>query len=114
MSISTFLRVTIVFAHFRQDLILQQATDFEMTGNNSCVLMVPLRYTKFSVCSNSCPSTSRRNFLFSSSKNWHSLFCMFICMPIFWLTCATPVSVFCNLFSCSVSKAPHWLHSKHF
>jgi len=33
MSISTFLRVTIVFAHFRQDRILRQATDFEMTGN---------------------------------------------------------------------------------
>ena len=33
MSISTFLRVTIVFVHFRQDRILRQATDFEMTDN---------------------------------------------------------------------------------
>src|SRR6218665_3567142 len=49
----------------------------------SCVLMFPPRYTKFSVCSNSCPSTSRRNFLFPSLQNRHSVFCMFIFMPIF-------------------------------
>src|SRR6218665_2769998 len=36
----------------------------------SCVLIFPPRYTKFSVCSNSCPYTSRRNFLFPSPRNW--------------------------------------------
>src|SRR6218665_4053347 len=50
----------------------------------SCVLIFPPRYTKFSVCSNSCPSTSRRNFLFPAPRNWHSVFCMLIFMPIFW------------------------------
>src|SRR6218665_55337 len=49
----------------------------------SCVLIFPPRYTKFSVCSNSCPSTSTRNFLFPSPRNWHSVFCMLIFMPIF-------------------------------
>src|SRR6218665_3646377 len=38
----------------------------------------------------------KQNFLLLSPKNWHSVFCMFIFMPIFGLTCVTPVSVFCN------------------
>ena len=36
---------------------------------------------------------------------FHSVFCMLIFMPIFWLTCATSVNVFYNPFSCSASKA---------
>src|SRR6218665_575288 len=47
---------------------------------SNCVLIFPPRYTKFSVCSNSCPSTSRRNFLFPSPRNWHSVFCMIIAL----------------------------------
>src|SRR6218665_1866339 len=31
---------------------------------------------------------------------WHSVF-----MPIFWLTCATSVNIFCNPFSCSARRA---------
>src|SRR6218665_2395424 len=42
----------------------------------SCVLIFPPRYTQFSICSNSCPSPSRQNFLFPSPRNWHSVFCM--------------------------------------
>src|SRR6218665_320033 len=75
-------------------------------SDSSCVLIFPPRYTKFSLCSNSCPSTSRRNFLFPSPRNWHSVvFCMLIYMPIFWLICATSVNIFCNPFSCSASRA---------
>src|SRR6218665_1702315 len=78
---------------------------FTSLSDPSCVLDVPTpRYTKFSTCSNSSPSTSRRNFLFPSPRNRHSVFCMFIFIPIFWLTCVTPVS-FCNSFSCSASRA---------
>src|SRR6218665_2360103 len=51
----------------------------------SCVLIFPPRYTKFFVCSNSCHSTSRRNFLFSSPRNWHSVFCMLMQNTIYWL-----------------------------
>src|SRR6218665_269484 len=46
------------------------------------MLIFPPRYTKFWVCSNSCPSTSRRHFLFRSPRNWHSVFCVFIFMPM--------------------------------
>src|SRR6218665_27493 len=68
----------------------------------SCVLIFPPRYTKFSVCSNSCPSTSRRNFLFPSPRNWHSVFCMLIFIPIFLLTCATLICT----STCSVIPFP--------
>src|SRR6218665_2692603 len=58
-------------------------TQFSFSHPCQTTLVFPPRYTKFSVCSNSCPSTSRRNFLFPSPRNWHSVFCMLIFMPIF-------------------------------
>src|SRR6218665_3373688 len=51
----------------------------------SCVLFPP-RYTKFSICSNSCPSTSRRNFLFPSPRNWHSVFCMLMLVFLLYIS----------------------------
>ena len=68
------------------------------SSNPSCMLMFPPRYTKFSVCSCSCPFTSRWNFLLPAP-------CMFSFIPIFRLVCATPVSAFCNPSVCSASSA---------
>jgi len=68
------------------------------------------RYTQFYVCSSSCPSTSRWNFLLPAPKNWHSVFCMFSWILIFdssALYLPAPSAILLSILPVAQSRQPN-------
>src|SRR6218665_286484 len=99
-NLAQFLGVPHLLSSLNNPIILSTSL-----SDPSSVLVIPPRYTKFSVCSSSCPSTFWRNFLLPSSNNFHCLLYIYL-HNHFLLSCATPVSVvFCSPSVCSASRA---------